>query len=104
AYTINESELKYKLRTLLNDKHEIDYGISTKYYSVSPGSIEPKGNSSNVAPVDIDREQAVEGALFIGDEFKISNRFSLNLGARYAIYAALGKATQNIYQDGAPRN
>lgn len=104
AYTINESELKYKLRTLLNDKHEIDYGISTKYYSVSPGSIEPKGNGSNVAPVDIDREQAVEGAFFIGDEFKISNRFLLNLGARYAFYAALGKATQNIYQDGAPRN
>lgn len=103
-YTINESELRYRLRTRLNDVHTIDYGISGKYYAVDPGSIEPMGNDSNVAPVTIDREQALEGALFIGDEFKVSDKLLLDVGARYAFYGAMGSATQNTYQDGAPRS
>ncbi|MCK0160364.1 TonB-dependent receptor domain-containing protein [Allomuricauda sp. F6463D] len=103
-YTINESELRYRLRTRLNDAHTLDYGVSGKYYAVDPGSIEPMGNDSNVAPVTIDREQALEGALFIGDEFKVSDKLLLNVGARYAFYGAMGSATQNVYQDGAPRS
>ncbi len=103
-YAINETEFKYKLRTVANDRHKLDYGISAKYYSVNPGSIEPRGESSNVSPVAIDNEQAVEGALFLGDEFKISDRLLLNLGVRYAFFAALGPATQRTYREGFPRN
>ncbi|WP_228235293.1 TonB-dependent receptor [Allomuricauda sp. M10] len=102
-YAINESELKYKLRTRLNDDHALDYGLSAKYYSVNPGGIAPQGDS-NVAPIDIDQEQALEGALFLGDEFKVSDKLLLSLGARYMFYSAMGKATQNTYQEGAPRN
>ncbi|MDF0706534.1 TonB-dependent receptor [Flagellimonas okinawensis] len=103
-YTINESELRYKLNTRLNDAHTLDYGLSAKYYSVDPGNVEPKGPNSNVDPVSIDREQALEGALFIGDEFKVSDKLLIDVGARYAFYAAMGEATQNSYQEGAPRS
>ena len=103
-YSINETELKYKLNTRLNEKHSLDYGISAKYYSVNPGSIEPMGSDSDVAPVFIDEEQAVEGALFIGDEYKISERLSVDLGLRYAFFAALGAGTQRTYFDNQPRN
>ena len=103
-YAINESELRYRLRTRLNDTHTLDYGLSGKYYSVDPGSIEPKGGGSNVEPISIDREQALEGALFIGDEFKVSDKLLLNVGARYAFYAAMGSGTQNTYQEGAPKS
>ncbi|MEC8832336.1 MAG: TonB-dependent receptor, partial [Bacteroidota bacterium] len=103
-YTINESELRYKLNTRLNDAHTFDYGLSAKYYSVDPGNVEPKGPNSNVDPVSIDREQALEGAFFIGDEFKVSDKLLIDVGARYAFYAAMGEATQNSYQEGAPRS
>lgn len=103
-YAINESELRYKLNTRLNEVHTLDYGLSAKYYAVEPGSVEPKGTNSNVEPVSIDREQALEGALFIGDEFKVSDKLLFNVGARYAFYAAMGEATQNTYQEGAPRS
>jgi len=103
-YAINESELRYRLRTRLNDAHTLDYGLSGKYYSVDPGSIEPKGNESNVEPISIDREQALEGALFIGDEFKVSDKLLLNVGARYAFYAAMGPGIQNTYQEGVPKS
>tara|TARA_R110002012_G_scaffold309625_1_gene516760 strand:+ start:6443 stop:9172 length:2730 start_codon:yes stop_codon:yes gene_type:complete len=103
-YTINESELKYKLNTRLNNAHTLDYGLSAKFYSSLPGDVRPTGENSNIAPVSIDREQALEGALFIGDEFRASERLLFNVGVRYAFYAALGEGTQNTYQDGAPRN
>ncbi|GLU44022.1 TonB-dependent receptor [Allomuricauda sp. NBRC 101325] len=103
-YTINESELKYKLRTRLNEKHTFDYGISAKFYATNPGSIDPKNSESNVTPVDVDDEQGLEGALFIGDEFKISDKFSVDIGARYAFYAAMGPATQYEYAEGEPKS
>ncbi|MEM1258150.1 MAG: carboxypeptidase-like regulatory domain-containing protein [Bacteroidota bacterium] len=103
-YSINETELKYKLNTRLNDKHSLDYGLSAKFYSVNPGSIEPVGSNSDIAPVFIDEEQAVEGALFIGDEISLTDRLSIDLGLRYAFFAALGSGTQRTYFDGQPRN
>ena len=103
-YAINETELKYKLNTRLNDRHTLDYGIASKYYSVNPGRKSPNGSNSDVPYTEIDREQAVEGALFLGDEFKISDKLLLNVGARFAFFAAMGSATQLEYQEGAPKN
>lgn len=103
-YSINETELKYKLRTALNDKNTLDYGGSAKYYSVNPGSIEPDGSESDISEFTIDKEQAVEGALFIGDEITVNEKLSVNLGVRYAFFAALGEATQRTYEEGMPRN
>jgi hypothetical protein len=103
-YRINETELKYKLNTRLNDKHSLDYGITSKLYSVNPGSIEPMGGDSNIVPVFIEEEQAIEGALFVGDEIALSDNLSLDLGLRYAFFAALGEGTQRTYFEGQPRN
>lgn len=103
-YSINETELKYKLRTSLNDKNTLDYGGSAKYYSVNPGSIEPDGSESDVNELSIDNEQALEAALFIGDEITVSDKLSVNLGVRYAFFAALGEATQRTYEEGMPKN
>ena len=103
-YSINETELKYKLNTRLNDNHSLDYGLSAKLYSVNPGSIEPVGGESDIASVFIDEEQALEGAIFVGDEIALTDRLSLDLGLRYAFFAALGSGTQRTYFEGQPRN
>ncbi|SIQ10467.1 TonB-dependent receptor [Maribacter ulvicola] len=103
-YSINETELKYKLRTSINDKNTLDYGGSAKYYSVNPGSIEPDGSESNVIELTIDNEQALEAALFIGDEITFNEKLSVNLGVRYAFFASLGEATQRTYEEGMPKN
>ncbi|MBT8237839.1 MAG: TonB-dependent receptor, partial [Croceitalea sp.] len=103
-YDINETELKYKLRTALNEVHTLDYGVAGKLYKVNPGSIEPIGTNSNVAPQTIDEEQAIEGALYVGDEYEVNDKLLLSLGLRYAFFAAMGPATQRSYQEGQARN
>ncbi|MET1259544.1 carboxypeptidase-like regulatory domain-containing protein [Flagellimonas sp. DF-77] len=103
-YSINETELKYRMKTLVNDKHALDYGLAAKFYSVNPGSIEPTGSESDITDFAVDRERAIEGALFIGDEINIGEKFLVNIGLRYAFFAALGEGTQRTYVDGQPRN
>ncbi|AKA36479.1 TonB-dependent receptor [Flagellimonas lutaonensis] len=103
-YGINETQLKYKLRTLLNDRHTLDYGITSKYYSVNPGSKEPNGPESDVQQIEIDREQAFEAAVFIGDQFKVSDKLLVDVGLRYAFFAALGSGSQRTYSEGQPKN
>ena len=103
-YGINETQFKYKLNTGLDDQHTLNYGLTAKYYSVNPGSIEPLNSGSDIDPFEINREKALEGAIFLGDLFEVSDRWLLDIGARYAFYAALGPNSQNVYASGQPLN
>ena len=104
GYKVNETHLKLKMKYLLNDKHKFDYGVSSKLYIVDPGNIDPKGSNSIVEPLSIPRERGLESAIFIADNFTVNKKLLINAGLRYSVYAALGAATQRIYEDGQPRN
>ena len=101
-YRINETQASLKFNSELNSKHKFTYGISGKLYQVSPGEINPKGESSLVIPVKVDDEKGFESALFFSDKFKITEKLLLDIGARYSLYAALGESTQKIYKEGVP--
>jgi hypothetical protein len=103
-YNISETGLTYKLTTVLKQKHVLDYGLAAKFYNVNPGSIEPFGSNSSITPKFIEKEKAIEGALFVGDEFRVSDKFTVGLGLRYAFFAALGANNQRTYVDGQPLN
>ena len=104
GYKINETELKYKMKYLLNEKHKFDYGVSSKLYVVNPGSIEPKGEESIVEKSEIPQERALESAVFISDNFEVNKKLLINIGVRYSIYASLGEASQRVYKEGLPKN
>ncbi len=103
-YSINESELKLRFNYRPDSLHSIDYGVSGKLYSVKPGSIEPTGTESIINPLDIPKEKGLEAAVFLGDNFRISEKLSVNAGLRYSIFAALGESEQRNYAEGEPRN
>lgn len=104
GYTINETQLKLKFKYFHSKKHKFDYGISSKLYNVNPGEISPKGSNSNIDPLTLDKERGLESALFIADKFAVNDKLLFDVGLRYSFYAALGTATQNVYEDGVPRN
>ncbi len=103
-YKINETLLKLKMDVIVNDKHKLNYGLSNKLYSLNPGSKEPLNNQSTINPVIIPKEQALESAIFISDDYEINKKLSLNMGIRYSFYASLGEASQRVYAEGQPRN
>lgn len=102
SFDINETEIKAIMNYHHSENHSIKYGVSGKLYGLNPGQIRPLGGSS-VSPFTIDREQGLESAVFISDNFKINRDLMLYAGLRYSFFSALGPATQNIYAEGVPR-
>ncbi|MCF6222157.1 MAG: TonB-dependent receptor [Flavobacteriaceae bacterium] len=103
-YKVQETEAKLIMNYKLNDQHSFNYGLSSKLYNNTPGNITPIGSESIVTPTNIQGEKALESAIFISDNFDVSENFSVSLGFRYSFYAFLGETTQNIYIDGLPKN
>ena len=104
GYKINETQLKINMKYLRNKKHRFDYGISGKLYNINPGEIKPKGVNSDIEPLNINKERALESAVYISDKYNVNERLLFDIGIRYSFYASLGASTQNIYEEGAPRN
>lgn len=102
GYKINETQLAAKMTYAYNEKHKFSYGVSSKLYSVDPGYLNPKNPESLLVPVDVETEKGLESALYIGDNFKISDKLLLDFGLRYSSFATLGKSTQRIYEQNLP--
>ncbi|WP_411896036.1 carboxypeptidase-like regulatory domain-containing protein [Winogradskyella sp. A2] len=104
SFQIDETSLKLKVDYALNKTHKLNYGIQGKLYGIRPGEIEPQGANNLIMPVRLAKEQGVEGALFISDQFELSDKLLLDLGLRFSFFSALGEAQRFVYADGTPRS
>lgn len=104
GYELNEYQAKLNFNYKLSEKHKLSYGLSSKLYSVDPGEIAPIGENSDVDPKTVDREKGLESAVYLADLFEINDKLLLDVGLRYSFYAALGEATQNVYEEGVPKS
>jgi len=102
GYTINENQLQFKFNYALNNKHKISYGVSGKLYNINPGYLNPTGQETLLIPVALEKEKALESGIYIADSYNLSEKLSINAGIRYSYYAALGSASQRIYEANAP--
>ncbi|MDB5013351.1 MAG: TonB-dependent receptor, partial [Daejeonella sp.] len=103
-FNISQSNLKSDFTYYLSPKHTIDFGASTIYYELQPGSINPTASESLVAAKILPAEQGLESAAYIGDRFDLSPRVSFNFGLRYSMFNYLGPKTINSYLPGQPRD
>ena len=87
-----------------NKKHKFNYGASTRLYVVNPGSITPQGSNSLIKPFEVDREKALESAVFFSDKFTVNDKLEIDAGFRYSFFTALGDASQRRYTPGLPKN
>lgn len=104
GYELNEYQAKLNLNYKLSNKHKLSYGLSSKLYSLNPGDIVPIGTNSDVEAKTLDREKGLESAVYLADLFEVSDKLLLDFGLRYSLYAALGEATQNVYEEGVPKS
>ncbi|PRX54698.1 TonB-dependent receptor [Flagellimonas meridianipacifica] len=104
GYINNESELRLEFNYLHSKAHKFKYGISGKLYQIDPGNVDPLNADSEVTPLSIPRERAVESALFFSDTYTVNEKLLIDAGVRLSLYAALGEGIQRIYEENAPRN
>ncbi|MBC6699817.1 TonB-dependent receptor [Hymenobacter puniceus] len=103
-YDINQNSLQADFSYFPNAKHTIDFGVNSLFYTISPGSLLPRGESSLIARKVLPREKALESALYVSDRIDLTQRLSLSLGLRYSLFQALGPRDVYGYDPGLPKS
>ncbi|MEO8475090.1 MAG: TonB-dependent receptor, partial [Chryseolinea sp.] len=103
GFRIQQINGKVDFNYYLNSKHTITAGLSSIRYNLSPGNYRPHGSESLVTPNLLQHEQGQESAIYIGDNFEVSPKFSLYAGIRYSYYQALGPKDAYTYPDGVSK-
>jgi hypothetical protein len=128
AFTINNSFYKYDISSLrvpqeafvLNHKinstgfkadfnwfpgrNEFNFGADLNRYDVMPGNYVPADDSSIVIPNSIERQRAIEAAVWVEDKYIVTDYLSVNAGLRFSSFFAMGPQTVFIYNSAFPRN
>ena len=103
TFQIDQTTFKTDFNYYPTAKHTIDFGVSSNLYKLHPGQFQPLGGESLVRSDVVPTEQALESAIYVGDRFDISPRFSINFGLRYSLFNYLGPKDIYVYPNGSPK-
>ncbi|WP_192346093.1 carboxypeptidase-like regulatory domain-containing protein [Algoriphagus sp. Y33] len=102
SFDVHQFFLKADFEYRMNEKHIMTFGVHGIQYSLNPGRNRPYGSESIVIEKELDEENAREISLYFGDEFSVSEKFSVSYGGRYMLYQLQGPMIVNQYVPGAP--
>jgi hypothetical protein len=98
---ITDLSIKYDMAFAFNPKNEITLGFSSILHRLAPGSREPLDQEANTNPLELDKEQGLESAAYLGHDVTIG-KIGLNYGLRYSLLHNLGPGKVFIYEEGVP--
>lgn len=95
-------KVKEMLSYTVSEALKLDGGISSIFYKVDPGSIQPASEFSVVEPYALETEQGLESAIFIQTEWTPRPDWSVSAGLRGVFYQYIGPKTVYQYAQGLP--
>lgn len=104
GFGIRQYSLRSDFSYAPNNRHVASFGISSIYYKLRPGYYEPAGSSSLVKKNVLQPEQALESAIYAGDNYTINSKLSVNAGLRFSVFNYLGPHEVYNYVPGLPRD
>lgn len=104
AFDINQAYFRSDFSFLLHPKHTLDMGLHSIIYKLHPGSFEPRGEESLVAPDIVPAEQALESSVYLSDQFNVSSKLSVQAGLRYSMFNNMGPKEVRMYAAGSPKD
>ena len=93
GYDINQYYLKMDFNHSQLRNHKMDWGWKAMVYDINPGHVKPHGTQSLYMPKTLEKEKALEAALYLNEEWDISSQLTANLGIRYSLFNAFGPRT-----------
>ena len=103
-YNLNQYTTKADFSYHSKYNHKINFGVSSIWYNLSPGKRDPLGEQSQITPKELEKEQALESALYVSDEFDLTHFMSVSAGLRYSFYTNFGPKTEFNYVPGQPKD
>jgi hypothetical protein len=101
-FDMSHKELKTNFTWLPDPDHKVNFGLSSIWYTLNPGSYFPKGDESQVQEKNLESENGIESALFISDRFNISPDLSFYAGLRLSSFLFLGPKNVFEYSENLP--
>jgi len=90
---------KVDLTWFLNPNNTVKFGGNAIIHHFRPGKIKTKGENSMYSDLELVHYNAFESAIYISNEQKISDRFSVQYGLRLSHFQQIGEGEVRIYQD-----
>ena len=100
SFGIDQLWAKLHIRHRLSESQVLNYGLSVQHYNVQAGTYEPVGERSMIMLTELQREKALESAVYVDYERSITEKLSVSAGLRYTMFNALGPRDVNHYLDG----
>ena len=99
---IKNGNFKYDVEHFVNQNLGLNYGVQNTWYEFNPGEIEPNSENSGITPAKLIKKYALENAVYLSVEQKISEAFSAEYGIRYSNFLRLGQKELNLYENQQP--
>src|SRR5690606_14929714 len=78
------------------------FGASSTFYDFNPGSLTQNAVRSSINTKVLEKDKAVESALYINNEIELSNKLAFTAGLRFSTYQNLGPGQVFKYEEGKP--
>ncbi|MDQ3534326.1 MAG: TonB-dependent receptor [Bacteroidota bacterium] len=85
-------------------KHNVEFGVQMAYHYIQSGQLMPGKNNQALSLLKMPYENALESALYVQEEFKLSPGISITAGVRQSFYQLIGPAEQFIFDEDRPRS
>ena len=103
SFDINQIYLKDHFKYYLTDKHTLEFGFQSIHYKLHPGEYTPLGGQASLTiPDTLQAERALESAVYLSDNYKVTSALSIEGGIRYSMFNFLGPSVVNNYAPGQP--
>ncbi|BAP31110.1 outer membrane protein [Chryseobacterium sp. StRB126] len=93
---IQDWNLKQDFTWFAGNKHSVRFGLQSIYHTLTPSSA--SGTIVNSFPRN--SRYSWENALYINDDFKATEKLTINYGLRLSLFSVLGGDTFNTYENG----
>jgi hypothetical protein len=96
-FAIDQYFAKADFTIQVGEGHSLGFGLNTLYYDMSPGSYLPHGPDSGVVPDRMEKEKALESALYLSDKWTITDHMEIDYGLRWSMFNVLGPRNYTLY-------
>ncbi|WP_374464694.1 TonB-dependent receptor domain-containing protein [Chryseobacterium sp.] len=93
---IRDWNLKQDFTWFAGNKHSVKFGLQSIYHTLTPSS----ASGTTVSSFVRNPRYSWENAVYINDDYKATEKLTINYGARLSMFSVLGGDTFNTYENG----
>ncbi|MGZ3943232.1 MAG: TonB-dependent receptor, partial [Bacteroidia bacterium] len=88
----------------LNNRNTLHFGGQSIFMEFQPGNAVITTSDDQKRNIGLASRYAMENALYIGDEIKVTSLFSIDVGLRYSLFDFMGKGNAYEFYDSIPNS